>query len=265
MPAGNGGPSSPIASPEIAKRPKPRLTPVRFAAIQTRVAANNRGVSRDDGTMPMSGFEFLAPQALPDLLTTAGVLKRLSSAALDVSATPEALRLWCHYHGRYGLPTTELVAWLRAYIAGRSAIEIGSGAGDLAWHLMLPATDNRCQEQPDVAAFYRALGDPVIEYPAWVERLDALDAIAKYTPDIVVASWVAQWADPDMPPASTGAVYGVKEDILLDTGVIYVLIGNLAVHGKKTIMARPHRELDLPFLRSRSQHDTQNRLFIWNE
>ncbi len=200
---------------------------------------------------------------LPDLLEENGFLKLLSTAEYDT--IPQSnLQVWCHKNARYGLPTIELINWLRQEIGERLAIEIGSGAGDLAFHLGIRATDNRCQELPEVKALYEITKQPVIRYPHYVEKLDALDAISKYHPQVVVASWVTQWIDPNLPvPATGGSVYGVHEDQLLDTGVTYIFVGNDAVHGQKAIMERPHVTLSLPFIRSRAKEPNLDRIYIW--
>jgi hypothetical protein len=135
-----------------------------------------------------------APQPR-DMLDRDGVLRLRPAADYD-RMDPDGLRLWCHHNARYGLPTTETVAWLREFIGGRSAVEIGAGHGDLARHLGVPATDNKCQEFPDVRLLYRAQGQPTIAYPAWVEKIDALDAVLEQRPQVVVGSWVTQWIDP---------------------------------------------------------------------
>ena len=201
---------------------------------------------------------------LPDLLDAAGRLKLLPVASYD-GLSRDAVQLWCHNHARYGLPTIELIAWLRERLAGRTAIEIGSGSGDLAYHLGIPATDNRMQEWPSIRFHYTMTGQPTIQYPDFVEKLDALDAIDKYQPDVVVASWVTQWIDPHLPPPRTGGnAWGVKEDEILATGCAYILIGNQKVHGDKKIMAAPHREYALPFLRSRANYPMLDRVWVWN-
>lgn len=201
---------------------------------------------------------------LPDLLDESGQLKLLRAQEYDQIA-PSALRLWCHHHGRYGLPTVELVEWLRSRLAGRSPIEIGSGAGDLAARLGIPATDNRMQEWPDVLLHYTFMGQPVIRYADFVQTLDALEAVELYKPDVVIASWVTEWIDPNLPPPPHGGnMYGVREDEILATGCEYILIGNVRVHGQKKIMARPHQEFQLPFLRSRATHPELDRVWVWN-
>jgi hypothetical protein len=201
----------------------------------------------------------------PDLLGDDQIIKLLPAAAYD-QFNWLGLRLWCHLHARYGLPTVELIEWLRIYIGDRSAIEIGSGAGDLAHHLGITATDSKIQDAPEARIFYLAIRQPTIRYPAWVEKLEALDAIAKYHPQVVVASWVTHWIDPDKPPPpGGGCMFGVHEDRLLATGVTYVMIGNLGVHAHKPILQRAHREVRLPFLRSRARDPSLDRVFIWNE
>jgi hypothetical protein len=187
------------------------------------------------------------------------------------------LRLWCHHNARYGLPTKELVEWLREYIGGREAIEIGSGAGDLAYHLGIKATDNKMQDDPtktllgptgqmvSVKEFYQMTGQPTIKYPDWVEKIEALDAVDKYKPQVVVAQWVTHWIDPNKPvPPGGGNVFGIKEDELLAKGVTYIMIGNRKIHGGKPILKLPHKEYQFSFLRSR-RNDSDDVVYIWEK
>lgn len=199
----------------------------------------------------------------PELLRPDGIIELLPAAAYD-AISADSLRLWCHFNARYGLPTVELVEWLRDFISDRSALEIGSGAGDLAHHAALQATDNRMQEWPKVRQHYSFMKQPTVRYPEWVEGIDALDAVRKYRPEVVVGCWVTEWIDPALPlPAHGGNMHGVKEGLILDEGVTYVLIGNESIHGYKKILERPHRVLSFPWLRSRSQSRDKNRIWIW--
>lgn len=176
------------------------------------------------------------------------------------------LRLWCHHNARYGLPTIELVEWLKDYIGDRKAIEIGAGSGDLCHHLDIPGTDNYQQTWPDVRMFYAISGQPTIIYGTWVENIAALDAVKKYKPDIVIGSWITHWVDPDKAVGIGGGnMYGVKEDELLDYGVTYIMIGNLAIHGHKPILRLPHEELQFPFVKSRAHKRELDRIFIWSK
>ena len=122
------------------------------------------------------------------------------------------------------------------------------------------------QEWPDTKSYYNLVGQPVIKYPDFVQNIDALDAVKQYKPDVVIASWVTHWIDPNLPPPPEGGnAWGIKEDEILATGCTYILIGNKRVHGTKKIMAQPHEEFELPFLRSRAIHPELNRVWIWNE
>jgi hypothetical protein len=204
------------------------------------------------------------PSVIPNLLDEQNHLKLLPTAELD--AIPhDTLRYWCHVNARYGLPTVELIAWLKSYIGDRTAIEIGSGNGDLAHHLGIRATDSWIMTDPLVARYYQLRRQPVIAYPASVEKIEALAAIEKYKPQVVVASWVTQWVDPDqaLPPGS-GSVFGVKEDLLVASGVTYIFLGNLGPHHAKRIRQLDHQELTLPFLRSRGIDPSLERVMIWN-
>jgi hypothetical protein len=201
---------------------------------------------------------------LPDLLDDGGMLKLLPSSHYD-AITSDSLRLWCHQNARYGLPTLELIGWLKYVIGVRLAIEIGAGSGDLSHHLGILGTDSWLQERPEIQEFYRLTGQPTIRYSKGVQRLDAEQAIAKYRPDVVVASWVTHWIDPNLPfPPGGGNIYGVDEGRIVDSGVTYILIGNETVHGTKKIFAKPHQEFNLPFVRSRASHPEKNRVWIWN-
>jgi hypothetical protein len=203
-----------------------------------------------------------APQ--PDLMGSDQYIKLLPSAAYD-AFDRDGLRVWCHQNARYGLPTVELVEWLKTYINGRPAIEIGAGSGDLCHHLGIRGTDSKLQDDPRAAIYYQLLRQPTIHYPASVERLEALVAVKKYRPRIVIASWVTHWVDPSKPPPhGEGCMFGVREDRLLKLGVTYVFIGNLLIHQHKPILKLPHREIQVPFLRSRASVPALDRILIWN-
>jgi hypothetical protein len=205
-----------------------------------------------------------ASTPIPMLLREDG--KMLIAPSVFYDMIPLAsLRVWCHNYGRYGVPTTELIGWLLHEIGTRFAIEIGAGCGDLCYNLGITGTDNYQQTFPDVMRHYKLIGQPVISYPKHVRQMDAATAIKHYQPEVVVASWVTEWIDPNLPvPEHGGNPYGVKENEIVDAGITYILIGNQSIHGGKSIMSRPHVELNLPFVRSRSVFPDQNRIWIWN-
>lgn len=205
---------------------------------------------RSDASMPL------------DMLDENGVL-RLRRADEYARIPHDGLRLWCHHNARYGLPTAELIGWLKNLIADRPTIEIGSGAGDLCHHLGVQGTDNWQQTFPDVQLIYASMGQPVIKYPSRVAKHDAIAAIDYYKPKIVIGSWITHRFDPKNPDLQ-GNMYGVDEEALINTGVMYVMIGNKSVHHLKPILRMPHREYALPFIWSRSASRDLERVWIWN-
>ncbi len=108
--------------------------------------------------------------------------------------------------GIYCFYTRELVAELKALIAGRRCVEIAAGDGTLSRFLKeagveVVATDNRAWSQS-------------IEYPDWVEDLDARGALQKHRPEVVLCSW---------PPPGNGFERHVLAAPYVQT---YVVIGS---------------------------------------
>jgi hypothetical protein len=199
----------------------------------------------------------------PELLLPNGKLKLLAHADYDKFTRTE-LRIFCHYHARYGLPTIEAVDFIKNLIAGRSAIEIGAGHGDLGYHLGIPMTDSKIQFRQDVRQIYERSGQPIIQYPEDVERLEALEAIQKYQPKVVIASWITQWIPEDVKPTSGGSIHGIKEDEMLDKIEQYIMIGNLKIHGDKKILAREHTIYRPLFIKSRASYPEDDVIFAWD-
>lgn len=181
---------------------------------------------------------------------------------------PLHLTQWCQTRGRYNVPSVELVAWLMEQIAGRRAIEIGAGMGDLGRQLGIPMTDSYVQvRDPQIRQQIENLGMPILSPPEGVvECLNARKAVLKYKPKVVIAAWVTQryLQGDEGPPKVNSFVYGVNEIELLSSVDTYIHIGNLSVHGDKRILRRPHREYFLPFLFSRGFHPDENVVHVWN-
>lgn len=198
------------------------------------------------------------------ILEPNGALRLMPASYYD-SLDWNDLRIWCHYNARYGLPTVELIQWLRDRIGDRPAMEIGAGSGDLCHHLGIRGVDNHQQTWPHVMLYYAATKQPTIKYGPWVQNHDALKAVKMFKPKVVIGSWITHWIDPDKPPPPGGGnMHGVKEDQLLDLVDEYIMIGNLETHGSKPIMSLPHTELQLPFVKSRASNPDLDRIFIWS-
>lgn len=142
-----------------------------------------------------------------------------------------------HDHGIYSFPTVEAVDFIRKIIAGRErqTIEIGAGNGGWCKALDIRGTDSYLQRRPDIAAKYASMRQPQASYGAHVEKLEAIKAIRKHRPSVVVASWVTQKFRADR-FCMRGNADGVDELRLLELVDEYVMIGNSAQHGDKMIL-----------------------------
>ncbi len=83
--------------------------------------------------------------------------------------------------GIYCFYSRALVEALAAMVAGRNCLEIGAGDGTLARFLkeqgvQLNAVDNHGWQQ-------------AVDYPDWVLKLDAREALAQFSPEVVICSW----------------------------------------------------------------------------
>ncbi len=165
-------------------------------------------------------------------------------------------------NGIYGLPTEELVSFVRRVIGGRSAIEIGAGHGGFARALGIRATDSHLQSDPLIAAQYAALGQAVIRYGEDVDEIDAHAAVAMHRPKVVVASWVTHRFDP-REPWREGNAFGVDEAAIVAACETYVFVGNARVHAAKPIWSLPHRRFEPGWVYSRTIDATPDLIAVW--
>lgn len=187
---------------------------------------------------------------------------RIMPASFYREVTAHERAAFCVRNGIYGLPTEELVAWVRARIAGRNAIEIGAGHGAFAEALGIPATDSWQQANPDMIAYYASIRQPVVQYGANVERLDAAAAVTKHKPQVVVASWVTHRYRPER-HSFAGNPDGVDEEAIIKSCETYILIGNRRVHEGKSIWSLPHEIIEPDWLFSRSFNGSPDFIAVW--
>lgn len=197
----------------------------------------------------------------PDLLDAHGRLQ-LMPASYYAKTTNQERAFFGNRHGAYVLPTIELIEYLRERIGGRSAIEVGSGNGLVAEALGIPATDSHQQTEPAVERAYREAGQAPIRYGSNVEKLDALSAVRKYRPQVVLACWVThRWNPQDTERG--GNVDGVDERELLSLCDEYLFLGYRKVHSQKPIMSMSHRTESPMGLYSRALLPDQDFVAAW--
>jgi hypothetical protein len=188
---------------------------------------------------------------------------KIMPAAYYESTTAEERALFGVRNGVYALPTQELIAWLRGFIAGRRAIEIGAGNGIIARALDIPATDSHMQELPGVRAIYDASKQPTVTYGRHVERLSARQATRKHNPQVVIAAWVTHKYDEKRHDAG-GNMFGVDERDVLQNCEHYVFIGNTQVHASKPLWGTEPMLLEhAPWLHSRAFNGSPDFIAVW--
>jgi hypothetical protein len=175
---------------------------------------------------------------IDDILLKDGQMQVLKSSELRKIPNID-LRLWCHKNGIYGIPSEELIDTIKAHIVEHKSIEVGAGCGVFGRALDIPSTDSFIQSTPEMAMMYKMMGQPPVTYGDNVEELEASEAIAEYSPDVVFGSWVTQYVSPLAvePPVGGGSVYGLKESDYIKHIKKYIIYGNENVHGNKEIFA----------------------------
>ena len=110
---------------------------------------------------------------------------------------------------------------------------------------------------------YKSLGQPPTNPPEDVTTSDAFDYIREHQPKVIIGAWVTQWGqDPNVPQSSA---LGIKESLILDLPCVeeYILVGNMAVHGRKAIFSRPHAIHASPWIVSRASDPTLDMIVTW--
>lgn len=164
----------------------------------------------------------------------------------------------------YQFPTWELIEFLKDEIGDKKAIEIGSGNGVFGRYLGIPATDSYIQQTPPIKEFYRAIGQPTVNYGANVEKLEAVKAVQKYQPEIVIGCWVTQWGQSSV--IANSSFVGIKENLIMAFPSVkkYIVVGNEDVHKHKMI-AKTHKvkELRFPWIISKAVNPSKNLIYIF--
>lgn len=164
-------------------------------------------------------------------------------------------------HAMYTLPTIELIEELKKLIGDSEAIEIGAGNGIIARELNIRATDNYCQELPEIKHYYELVQQPIVKYGKNVIKLDAEEAVKTLKPDIVIGSWIThKWND----SLQSGNCHGPNEEIILDNCRAFIHLGNKKTHDQKPINKHLHETItNFPGYVTRSINPELNCVYIY--
>ena len=200
---------------------------------------------------------------LESVLLTDGRINCLPFSELNKFSQNE-LSYFCLKYGIYQLPTQELIDFILKQMGDLPAIEIGSGNGCIGRSLGIKMTDNKMQERPEIKAHYDLLKQPVITYGSDVEHIDAISAVKKYQPKVVVACWVTHLWKEGM---EYGNAFGIEEELLFANGVEkYIHIGNENIHMHKPILSMfPVKKYRHKTIVSRSQSREKNIIYVFTK
>ena len=207
---------------------------------------------------------FVIPHGTRDITPEVMVAGRLQilDAAYWARTTPNERARFGMQHGIYNFPTAELVEHLRELIGDQAAIEVGAGNGVLAEALGIQATDSMQQENPQYRNYARALGQAPVRYGPNVIECDAVRAVRRFKPDVVLACWLTHKYRQSRPLAGGNAKGAVEEDIIAGCRR-YIFVGNEAVHKHKSIWSLPHTIEYPDFVYSRAVNGSRDFIAIW--
>lgn len=160
-----------------------------------------------------------------------------------------------HTLGLYTFPTTEVIEFLKSEIPDLSkTIEIGAGLGWISKTLGIRGTDLKLQNRYDIREIYELHNQPTINYPEWIEEIDAHEAIRIYKPTYVIGSYITD---------KTRNVYGVNNVWVANNCRKYIMIGNENIHSKDPVMKRKFkRVVELPGLITRGD-STKAKIWVF--
>lgn len=171
---------------------------------------------------------------------------------------------FCYKHGMYCIPTTELIEWLQHRIGERSALEVGAGSGVVGRAVGIKMTDNYQQAMDKYEKLYNTMQQPTVNYGKDVFKCDAVEAIKRFKPEVVLGCWVTHKYKPNFHEAG-GNEIGLDEHKILKRVKEYIVVGNETVHSRKLIMSVQHETFNPSWLVSRGQDATGNRIYIWRK
>jgi len=174
----------------------------------------------------------------------------------------EILSQFCVVHGFYGLPTTELIEWLKTKIIGK-AVEIGAAHAAIAKTLNIHACDSFQQDEINLKNAYKELGQKTVPYDyKYVSKCDANTFLKRSNYKTVIGSWVTYKYN-EKEHERGGNYFGIDELKIIKKSR-YILIGNERVHSKSPAMDLKHEKYQFPWLFSRSLYPEKNFIYEWN-
>ncbi|SEW20953.1 hypothetical protein SAMN05428988_3153 [Chitinophaga sp. YR573] len=201
------------------------------------------------------------------LLDSNGLLKVVDADLLRSFRFLE-LRLWARENGVYQFITTEMIDWLRTYFDGRKGLEICAGKGTIGRTLGIISTDSRLLQTNHgiVKSAMQQFNEQPTNPPDDVLTFESNAAVNHFKPQVVVGAFVSQLYKPgenwDKIPSSA---FGTDEELLYKKVSTYIMFGNINVHKHKRLFKKQHREYFFPWLFTRCEDQSKNRVWVWTK
>ena len=174
---------------------------------------------------------------------------------------------FCVQQGCYSLPTNELIQCLRDEIGEEEkVIEIAGGNGLLARELGIVSTDSYVQKlNPKVRLHYAKIQQPIVKYGNNVAPLEALEAVKRHKPKIIIVAWGTHKFDRKA-PLESGYDYGIdfKKIMAYPSVEKIILIGDLEIHKFNPIHKNATRIIQEDWIVSRSTRN-KNAIMIYEK
>ena len=158
--------------------------------------------------------------------------------ALIKDFSVDVIKMFCVNHGIYVIITSELCDWFIDTIGTDNlarTIEIGSGNGTLAMDLGIRGTDSKMQSKKEIISHYKNIGHSVINYPKSVLTMDAITAVKRLRPSIVIGCYITRLYNINEHDLG-GSVYGVDELKVVKNVGKYYLVGRDGLHGSTSAL-----------------------------
>ena len=207
---------------------------------------------------------------------TSNLLNRLDTVLFDLQANrikllpasvysqipSQELLIWMQHRQRYCLPTIELINWLKTRIADRPALEIGADHSDLAFYLGIRAIGDCHASFTSYPTVLSPGQIPTRVFASDVHRMDAIQAIYEFRPEIVIGAWI-----PDKFSDNFGSKFKhAPNEYQIVQNADYIHIGSEKSHSRSKMLEFPHEALSPPGLVSRtSVNPPDDIVHIWKK
>ena len=174
------------------------------------------------------------------------------------------------YYNLWTVPTLELCDILDDEIGDLSCIEICAGRGIISKELNIHATDSYLKASEE---YINTFGNENMQYPSFVEKLEASEAVDKYHPECVLSCYgVPRWDEEaakryylETGKELRGSVKGVDYEYILPKINKLILVGHKELYCQHPFFKRKHRLIVNKNVLTRHSVNGQSYIYIFEK